>query len=154
MEVQGPTETLKLSLSLPVRGHANMSYFLCARVQYDNIHCIRTRSIVWLLEPLSVLQLSNQICWVDARIGCLGSTEDLPAGHSKWPLHKIQTTISTGDNPSKKKSIIHLHSSTMWMALNSPFQSIIRVLRSWTHHIGFLWEYSISHTLISHPLYR
>ena len=59
-----------------------LSYF-CAYIQYDNIHRITAGSIVWLWEPFSILQLSNQRCWVDARIGCLGSTEDLPAGHSK-----------------------------------------------------------------------
>ena len=56
-------------------------------VQSAYIHWITAGSIVWLWEPLSILQLGNQRCWVDARIGCLGSTEDLPAGHSKWPLH-------------------------------------------------------------------
>ena len=52
------------------------------------LHWITASSIAWFCEPLSILQLSNQGCWVDARIGCLGCTEDLPAGHSKWPLCK------------------------------------------------------------------
>ena len=38
--------------------------------------------------PLSILQLNNQSCWVDARIGCLGNAEDLATGHAKWPLHR------------------------------------------------------------------
>ena len=67
-----------------------LSYFcvLCGYIQYDNIHWITASSIARHWEPLSILQLSNQRCWVDTRIGCLGSTEDLPAGHSKWPLQR------------------------------------------------------------------
>ena len=57
-------------------------------VQSVHIHWIRASSIIWLWKPLSILQLSNQSCWVDTRVGSLGSTEYLPACDTKWPLQK------------------------------------------------------------------
>ena len=99
-------------------------------------HSITASSIVWLQEPLSILQLSNQRCWVDARIGCLGSTEDLPAHHSKWQLHKMSVLQST---------ISIIQPSKLW-STDKPNHS--RVIRSWTYHICFLWKYSISQTAI------
>ena len=59
-----------------------------ALLLYIHIHGVTARSIIWLWESLSILQPFNQRCWVDARVGCMGSIEDLPACHSKWPLHK------------------------------------------------------------------
>ena len=62
-------------------------------VQSVHIHWIRASSIIWLWKPLSILQLSNQSCWVDARVGSLGSTEYLPACDTKWPLQKKKKKI-------------------------------------------------------------
>ena len=104
-------------------------------VDHIYLHWITASSIDWLQEPLSILQLSNQRCWVDARIGCLGCTEDLPAGHSKWPLCKISVLQST---------ISIRQQSKLW-SRDKPNHS--RVIRSWTHHVCFLREYSISQTL-------
>ena len=127
---------------------------LCNMITY--VHWITASSIVWLWEPLSVLQLSYQRCWVDARIGCLGSTEDLPARHSKWPLHTHthrKKTVATKNNSDDHLIIICMlqskdrtspnpilvwrnffHTDNLCLVLNSPHQFSLRIFHQSDSH--------------------
>ena len=87
-------------------------YDVCTSVQSAHIHWIAASSIIWLWKPLSILQLNYQSCWVDTRIGSLGSAEDLPACHPKWPLHK-----KVSYNQEQMKSVYHFEN--VWLLQSS-----------------------------------